>query len=216
MKVLNISDTHGMHKYWERLFPIPKDIDMIIHGGDLTNVGAIHEMNHFMYWIKNLDIEHKIIIAGNHDLGLDNFNRYTLLDMIQDSDVHYLEDSGVEIEGIKFWGSPVTPPFMNWAFMRDEERIIKHWDGIPNDTDFLITHGPALGILDWVDYGGQGSVGSAYLLETIQERVKPKYHMFGHIHEMYGIREVGETIHICASILDGRYHPTRAGHIIDL
>ena len=216
MKALIISDTHGMHKYWERLFPMPDNIDMIIHGGDLTNVGAIHEMNHFMYWFKNLDIEHKIMIAGNHDLGLDNYNRYAMLDMIQGIDgLHYLEDSGVEIEGIKFWGSPVTPPFMNWSFMREPEDIVNHWDMTPNDTDILITHGPAQGILDWVDYGGQGSVGCPELLEAI-ERVKPKYHIFGHIHEMYGIREVGETTHICASILDGRYHPTRPGHIIEL
>ena len=85
----------------------------------------------------------------------------------------------------------------------------------PDDTDVWITHGPAHGILDYVDRSGQGSVGCPHLLEAM-DRVKPKYHIFGHIHEMYGIREVNGTKHVGASILDGRYHPTRAGHIIEL
>lgn len=217
MKALVISDTHGLFKYWERLFPIPKDIDMIIHGGDLTNIGEIHEFNEFMFWFKNLEVEHKIMIAGNHDKGLDDpYNRYIILDMIRGIDnLHYLEDSGVTIEGINFWGSPVTPPFMNWAFMRDNDAIVKHWDAIPDATEVLITHGPAHGILDYTDVKGGGSVGSPELLDAI-DRVKPKYHIFGHIHDMYGIRKVNETTHICASILDGRYHPTRSGHIIEL
>ncbi len=215
MKVLIISDTHGQHNAWEKKFPIPKDIDLIIHAGDLTNVGAIHEMNDFMYWFKNLDIKHKIIIGGNHDLGLDNYNRYTILDIFNGSGVHYLEDSGVEIEGIKFWGSPVTPPFFNWAFMRDPEKIVNHWDMIPNDTDVLITHGPPNGILDYVNRG-QGSVGCPILLEAIQERVNPSLHCFGHLHNMYGTKIVGETTYINASVLNDRYKPVRGGHIIEL
>lgn len=214
MKILTISDTHGLHLQWEKKFLLP-EVDMIIHAGDLTNVGAIHEMNEFMYWFKNLPIEHKVMVAGNHDLGLDNNNRYTMLDMINGSGVHYLEDSGVEIKGIKLWGSPVTPPFFDWAFMRDEERIKKHWDATPTDTDIWITHGPAYGILDYVERGGQGGVGCKYLLESM-DRVKPKYHIFGHIHDMYGIKEVNETTHICASVLNDRYKPVRGGHIIEI
>lgn len=216
LKALVISDTHGLHPFWSGQFPIPKDIDMIIHGGDLTSVGAIHEFNKFIYWFNNIDVDYKIMIAGNHDKGLDDpVNRYIILDMIRGSNIHYLEDSGVEIEGIKFWGSPVTPPFMNWAFMRTPEKIKPHWDAIPDDTDVLITHGPMYGVLDYTEINGAGSVGSKELVDAI-ERVKPKYHIFGHIHDMYGIKEVDNVIHINASVLNGRYIPVRAGHIIDL
>ena len=216
MKALVISDTHTLHVGWERQFPIPKNINMIIHGGDLTSIGAIHEMNDFAYWFKNLDVEYKVFIAGNHDKGLDNENKYAILDMFYDIDnFHYLEDSGIEIEGIKFWGSPMTPPFFNWAFMRFPEDIVNHWDMIPDNTDVLITHGPPYGTLDYVDYGGQGSVGCKDLVDAI-ERVEPKYHIFGHIHEMYGIKTEGETTYINASVLDGRYRPMRGGHIIEL
>ena len=136
--------------------------------------------------------------------------------MILDIDnLHYLEDSGVEIEGIKFWGSPVTPPFFNWAFMKEPDAIKKHWGAIPDDTDYLITHGPAHTILDYVGRNGQGGVGCPHLLDAI-ERVNPKYHVFGHIHDMYGTKIVNETTHINASVLNDRYRPVRSGHIIEL
>jgi hypothetical protein len=59
--------------------------------------------------------------------------------------VIYLNDSGVEIDGLKFWGSPVQPYFHNWAFNRIGDDICKHWELIPLDTDILITHGPVKG-----------------------------------------------------------------------
>jgi Icc-related predicted phosphoesterase len=216
MKALVISDTHGLHKAWEKIFPIP-DVDMIIHGGDLTNVGSTYDFEKFLDWFDGLNIEHKVMIAGNHDLGLDsdNYQRMQILEDINRCDIHYLQDSGVEIEGIKFWGSPVTPPFMNWAFMRTPEKIQPHWEAIPDDTDVLITHGPPHGVLDYVDYRDQGSVGCPHLMDRVHQ-IKPKYHIFGHIHDMYGIREVEGVTHINAAILDGRYHPVRAGHIIEL
>lgn len=136
--------------------------------------------------------------------------------MFQGRDFHYLEDSGVEIEGIKFWGSPVTPPFMNWAFMRTPEKIKPHWDAIPDDTDVLITHGPMRNVLDFVDNRfGSERTGCEVLVDAI-ERVKPKYHIFGHIHDMYGKQEHDGVIHLNASVLNDRYHPVRAGHIIEI
>lgn len=215
MKTLVISDTHGLHLAWEELFPIPEDIDMIIHAGDLTNMGSISDFNLFSYWFKNLPIEHKIMIAGNHDFGLENHNKYLILESFRGSGVHYLEDSGVTIEGINFWGSPVTPPFYDWAFMREPEKIVKHWDVIPDDTDVLITHGPMYGVLDQTLFKGAGSVGCKDLVNAI-ERVKPKIHCSGHIHNMYGKEEKNGVTHYNASVLDDRYVPVRAGHIMDL
>jgi len=213
MKTLVISDTHSLHLNWENKFPLHDGIDLIIHAGDLTNIGAIHEMNDFVYWFNNLPVKHKIMIAGNHDLGLDNFNRYTILDIFRGTNINYLEDSGVEIEGIKFWGSPVTPPFGNWAFMREPDKIKLHWDGIPDNTDVLITHAPPKGILDYVSRGE--NVGCPILLERIKE-IKPLFHCYGHIHEPYGIKTIEDTTYINAAIVNDRYIPIRGGHIIDI
>ena len=120
-------------------------------------------------------------------------------------DGHYLDDSGCEIEGIRFWGSPITPEFCNWAFMREPRDIGRHWDAIPDDTDVLITHGPPHGILDQCP----DSVGCEQLLEAVK-RVGPKVHAFGHIHEGHGILEKDGTTFVNASIMDGRYRPVNA------
>jgi len=52
---------------------------------------------------------------------------------------------------------------------------------IPDDIDILITHGPPLGYGDFCF--SQMRAGCSELLSTIQQRVKPKIHVFGHIHE---------------------------------
>ena len=61
MKALVISDTHSLHKAWERIFPIP-DVDMIIHGGDLTNIGSVQDFILFLDWYEQLNVEYKIMM----------------------------------------------------------------------------------------------------------------------------------------------------------
>jgi len=115
---------------------------------------------------------------------------------LADKDIIYLNDTGTTIEGLKIWGSPVQPEFFNWAFNRERgEDICKHWDLIPDDTDILITHGPAFGILDRVLEGEY--VGCSDLLKKIKQ-IKPKIHAFGHIHEAYGQCEEDGTTFINA------------------
>jgi len=99
----------------------------------------------------------------------------------------YLENSGVEIDGVKFWGSPWQPEFFNWAFnLPRGRRLAEIWALIPDDTEVLITHTPPYGILDRVDSGEH--VGCEDLRRALQ-RVKPKVHVFGHIHEDRGVVE---------------------------
>jgi Icc-related predicted phosphoesterase len=112
-------------------------------------------------------------------------------------------DSGVTIEGIKFWGSPVTPFFHNWAFNRYENEIGPHWDLIPEGIDVLITHGPPHGILDKTIREGW-SVGCKSLKAKV-DQIKPQVHVFGHIHEEMGQVEIGGTTFINASVVDERY-----------
>lgn len=199
MKIVFISDTHGQHR---KLKNLPK-ADLIIHGGDVSKLGKAHEVEYFIYWFLRLDYAHKIFIAGNHDFYFEDYSR----DFIQKkltSNCHYLCDSGVEIEGVKIWGSPVTPTFFNWAFNVDRGKPIqKYWNMIPSNTDILVTHGPVGGILDRTT--SNINAGCEDLLKTVT-KVKPKFHLFGHIHEAYGKEKVKETTFVNGSLLNEYYN----------
>jgi Icc-related predicted phosphoesterase len=198
MKLCIISDTHNKHKH---LPPLPK-ADVIIHAGDFTSIGNSHEIVNFMQWYFKLPYDHKIVIAGNHD-WLFETHRLLALEKVP-KNVIYLEDSGIEIDGIKFWGSPVQKPFNNWAFNRPEEKLAQHWAAIPDDIDVLITHSPPYSIMDFVSPNGSHE-GSPSLYIEVVERIKPKIHIFGHIHESYGIKVIENITFINASNLNGDY-----------
>jgi len=55
---------------------------------------------------------------------------------------------------------------------------------IPENTDVLVTHGPPFGVLD-KNYN-QMHCGCKSLLQRVMQ-VRPKLHIFGHIHEGYGV-----------------------------
>lgn len=198
MKILFLSDTHGQHR---KLKDLPA-ADLIIHGGDLTRMGKDHEAEDFMRWFTDLDYQHKIFIAGNHDFFFEgetpkSINRYL------GENTYYLYNSYVEIEGIKIWGSPYSPTFFNWAFNLDRgEDIAEIWNQIPDDTDILVTHGPPFGILDQVDVGIH--VGCEELIKKVN-LIQPRYHLFGHIHENFGIEHTDATTFMNGSLLDENY-----------
>jgi len=199
MKIVFISDTHGKHKQLKNL---PYG-DMIIHSGDFTTIGEEYEIRNFFKWYGNLNqYKYKIIIAGNHDWLFER-NRQLALSYVPDN-VTYLEDSGINIEGINFYGSPVQKPFYDWAFNRPEEKLAVHWAAIPNNTDVIITHSPPYGIFDWSVYD-KIHTGSPSLYKEIIERIKPKISVFGHIHSGHGITKIDDTIFINASNLDEKY-----------
>lgn len=197
MKFVAISDTHGQHKG----LALPKG-DVVIHAGDISSRGKEHEVIDFLDWFKDLDFKYKIFIAGNHDFLFEKEMAERITEIIPEG-VIYLKDSEATIEGIKIWGSPITPWFHDWAFNRKRgEEIAKHWDLIPNDVDIILTHGPAYGLLDKTIYGD--CVGCEDLLKAIN-RIKPRFHVCGHIHERYGIIPFGHTTFINASVMDHRY-----------
>jgi Icc-related predicted phosphoesterase len=199
MKIVFISDTHGQHR---KLKNLPK-ADLIIHGGDVSKLGKDHEVEDFIHWFLRLDYAHKIFIAGNHDFYFEDYS----FDFIQKkltSNCHYLCNSGVEIEDVKIWGSPVTPTFFNWAFNVDRGKPIqKYWNMIPSNTDILVTHGPVGGILDRTT--SNINAGCEDLLKTVN-KVQPKFHLFGHIHEAYGKEKVNETTYFNGSLLNEYYN----------
>ncbi len=208
MKIVIISDTHGRHED----IILPKG-DLLIHAGDVSNHGTKNQIEAFLKWFSEQDFNYKIFIAGNHDFLFENETPESIEALIPD-DVTYLNDSEITIEGIKIWGSPIQPEFMDWAFNRKRGAEIKtHWDLIPNETDILITHGPPYGILDKNMRGM--SCGCEELKKAV-DRTQPKLHIFGHIHEGHGIEQIDNTTFINASQLNYRYSLTNEPLAIDL
>lgn len=204
MKIVCISDTHSKHYSLLEKDLITDDLEntILIHAGDISTRGYRSQTIDFLNWFSKLPHKYKIFIAGNHDFDFED-NADTINEIIPDN-VIYLNDSLVEIEGIKIWGSPVTPYFYNWAFNRFRGANIKsYWDKIPDDIDILITHGPPYMILDKVVYD-QKNVGCVDLLNRVQE-IRPKFHIFGHIHETHGILTVDDVTFINASVLNEDY-----------
>lgn len=189
-----ISDLHGD-------YPELQGGDLLIVAGDLT--AADRELQHaeFSCWLKKQPYTKKILIAGNHD-GL--VQQEVCFYGGPESSIEYLEDSGTEFEGFKIWGSPWTPTFLNWHFMKDRGDEIKAmWDLIPDDTEILITHGPAFGIQDQC---GNKLLGCEELRDAINHRLhKLKLHVFGHIHSGYGMVKVNGVIHVNASLMNEDY-----------
>ena len=201
-KLVFISDTHSKHNKLK----IP-DGDFIIHCGDISTRGFNSEVIEFADWFSSLPHKHKIMIPGNHDFLFES--QYDIAKNIVDSrNIICLIDEGMEIDGIRFWGSPITPWFHNWAFNRFRgSEIEHHWNKIQDGSvDVLLTHGPPAYMENGLSLVLEGEdVGCEDLYNAIKKRVKPKISAFGHIHEGYGTYNDGETIYINCSILDRNY-----------
>ena len=206
MRIVCISDTHNAHN--EMFVP---EGDILLHAGDLSGRGTVPEITAFNKWLGSLPHPHKIVVAGNHDFL---FERQPETAETLITNAIYLNNSAVEIAGLRIWGSPVTPWFHDWAFNRRRGADIRrYWEMIPAETDILVTHGPPHGLLDKTFAGDQ--VGCRDLLEFVW-RVKPKIHLFGHIHEGYGQLETDGTTFVNASIMDLNYKPVHQPIVIDL
>jgi Icc-related predicted phosphoesterase len=198
MKLHFFSDTHNKHDQLKF-----NGGDILFFCGDMCKSGKIIEAKNFIDYVKNLPYLHKVVIAGNHDFCFEDHNKEEIENYIKESGIIYLNDSGIELLGLKIWGSPIQPTFFDWAFNRDRgEPIRQHWDLIPHDTQILLTHGPPQGIFDKVARGP--NVGCFDLLQKIK-LIKPKIHAFGHIHEDRGHMKIGDTHFINACNLDLKY-----------
>lgn len=175
--------------------------DIVVHSGDFTMNGSEAEAIDFLNWFCDLPHRHKIFICGNHDDCLYGAKIDGL-----DSNVHYLCNSGVTIDGIKFYGVPM--------FMGDciTDQQLRQYANIPSDTDVLITHSPAFGILDLDD---EINYGSEELLVRVSE-LNLKAHLFGHIHAQHGITTINNTIFSNAAILNADYSVLNSPIVLDL
>ncbi|MGV3622101.1 MAG: metallophosphoesterase [Archangium sp.] len=182
-RIVAIADTHGEHA----ALTLP-DGDILVHAGDLTPRGTLQQLASVADWLRAQPHEHKVVIAGNHDFSLqrDRERARALFHGLT-----YLEDEGATVAGLRVWGSPWQPWFHNWAFnARRGPDIDEKWQRIPEGIDVLVTHGPPHGYGDLVWNGER--VGCEDLVRHL-DRVKPKLHFFGHIHEDRGEWTRGPT-----------------------
>jgi len=211
MRFVLISDTHTFHPP----IALPPG-DVLLHAGDFSLGGEPHEVAAFFEWFGSRPHRHKVVIAGNHDLLFEQ-NPDFAREMIPQN-VIYLEDSGCEIEGIRLWGSPWQPWFLDWGFnLKTEAELRAKWDLIPEHTDVLVTHGPPFKILDECFDGRQ--VGCAALASAVRE-IDPALHVFGHIHESYGTTidpaGLSGTTFVNACTCDLHYRPVNPPVVVDV
>jgi Icc-related predicted phosphoesterase len=208
-----ISDTHGMHRSLDL-----KGGDILVHSGDATGHGTEAQSRMFLEWLASLKDKYKHVIftPGNHDIWFED-EPDVAKELCDSLGIVYLVDSGAEIEGLKFWGTPVTPYInSNMAFGRSLDDtgftynkysgamgyikpIRSHWELIPMDTDVLVTHAPAKNLLD--DHGKWGCP----ILESLICKINPKVHIFGHIHESSGFMSFNDILFANAACLNGWY-----------
>lgn len=220
MRIVTISDTHG---FQDQLDYVP--CDLLLIAGD---VGTVRDriqnavvVRQFLHWVKYYPATYKVLVAGNHDTSIES--RFITLQEIADHDVIYLEHEYKDVAGYKIFGSPYTPSFgEGWAFNKKRHHLYEYWSEIPENTDILITHGPPLGILDLSAAGRSGidNCGDRALLNKVME-IKPKVHVFGHIHDErdvfnHGVFVRDETAFINASIVNLHYNKINKPIIWDI
>jgi len=213
MKIWHISDTHGFHKQ----LTVPEGIDLVIHTGDCSNRMDPYEneweVKDFLMWYEQVPIPNKIFIPGNHDTSIER-NLVTAGDFTTRG-IHLLNHDWIGIDlnsgwkslansnkigstvvpskTIKIFGSPYTPTYGQWAFMKSRETINRFWEQIPEGMDIVGVHGPCKGILD-LSYNRRNELefcGDSALRKHILNRVKPKYFLSGHIHNFEDIINTG-------------------------
>lgn len=190
MKIVAIGDTHGNH----RDINLPSG-DVLIHVGDyiMGYRSSPSPISDFRVWAMEQDFDHVICIAGNHD----PINTGEILTTL--SDIHYLQDSVIDIDGVKFGGSPwITPIYGNFnAEERDIDRAMRDLGRV----DVLITHSPPYGILD--DSSRGFNTGSRSIKEMVL-RLLPKVHVFGHCHNRGGeFSKIGKTVFANVCVFKG-------------
>ncbi len=209
MKCIAISDTHTMH---EKL-TIP-ECDLLIHSGDWSFNGTTEETTKFGIWLNKQPAKHIVVVPGNHEVIFKTVypeSRDWILDHCPKAKL--LVQESVIIEDLHIFGSPWTPFFCDWAYngaRTESEHHIRQipllkdiWKEIPMDTDLLVTHGPPHGILDLAPRGER--TGCWALMDKVAQ-VKPKVHVFGHIHYQYGEKLFNGTLFLNASSCDEQYN----------
>ncbi|KAH7395924.1 ser/Thr protein phosphatase family protein-like protein [Cadophora sp. MPI-SDFR-AT-0126] len=201
-RIMVISDTHE-HSFDGNTLP---DVDVLLHTGDLTNFGELDSLRECTRMVGTINAKLKLVIAGNHDISLDQTRRvenmtdeeYARYHAAAEAGIVYLEEGIYKFDlengaRMQVYASPYTPGSGDWAFSygpledRFSEKPTENRTSIakipiPTGIDVVMTHGPPHSILDQVD---KQNLGCLNLLRAVG-RVRPLMHCFGHIHEGHG------------------------------
>lgn len=205
-----LSDTHGSHE--DVVVP---DGDILIHAGDFMGAPSHWPtLKGFAKWLGSLPHRRKIVIPGNHDGLLQMQPSVSKQQLLMYEGVDVLIHESLEVDGWRIFGSPWTPQFYNWFFMTethaDRQRL---WSQIPDDTQILVTHGPPKDILDPDRFGR--SVGDLALRDRV-DQLRPRLHVFGHLHSGAGRLEGSSTTFVNASVMNDNYDVVHPPTVIDL
>lgn len=222
------SDTHGLHDQIPAAHVIQADV--LLHAGDFTNTGELDQIESLVRWLRAYPAEHKVVIAGNHDItlhtefyeegGWRRFHESPLdcrraRELLTAGDCTYLEDEAVEICGYRIYGSPWQPAFCDWAFnLARGEECRQKWAVIPECVDVLMTHGPPYGRGDHAGGSGPARVGCEDLRRAIESRAV-SVSVAGHVHEGYGTSTDDVTFYVNASTCTHDYRPTNPPIVFD-
>ncbi|KAH0795635.1 metallophosphoesterase domain-containing protein 1 isoform X2 [Histomonas meleagridis] len=199
--------------------------------GDFTAYGNVDDVDSFRDWYLQQPFKYRVVIAGNHELTFDEVNRddiiqrylpyfkvpvETIKSHIYHDGIIYVEHDTIELMGLKIFCSPYTPFFYNWAFpLPDLEGTV--WKSIQPQTDIIVTHGPPIGILDTVSRELDGPVpreGDEFLKKKVFE-IRPAIHIFGHIHESYGIQVHDSIVFANVSVMNRSYQVVNQPLVFD-
>lgn len=203
--IVCVSDLH------EHLVEIPS-CDLLVIAGDVSfaakdDLTAKHAFlaGRFKDWLDELPAAEIVLVAGNHDQSIEAWG------MPEGLRCHYLQDTAVELHGLRIWGTPWQPWFYDWAFnaprFDGEDFLASKFDAIPEGTDIVVGHGPPHDVGDRTPDGTH--VGSTAMTATL-ERVRPRLMVCGHIHSAYGRYRLGDTEVINAALVDEDYRPVNA------
>lgn len=202
IKIVAVSDTHG-----QEVKNMPK-ADLLIHSGDWSCGGSFQDTNKFLIWMAKVRMNYRkvVCVPGNHDkyiyanqtLAKEEFGKLQI-DLLIDDETYF--------EGHIIYGMPWTPLFMDWAFMADDDKRKIYCEAISPDTNILISHGAPKRHLDLLAEGSShpGKHAGCEFLKQAIDTIKPKLHVFGHLHEGSGIQMSDSTMLVNAASMDERY-----------
>ncbi|GMO69321.1 MAG: hypothetical protein Nk1A_8350 [Endomicrobiia bacterium] len=184
MKLAAISDLHGF------LPVITEKVDLVLIGGDISPLEIQRDQFMMLRWFKdqfyqfinNLNCDKVVLIAGNHDFGMER----SIVDFkIFGDKLVYLKNELYEYNGLKIFGTPYCHIFGKWPFMKRNSDLRREFKAIPENLDILLTHDPAFGLnkTDSVLDYGEDNLGNVPLRDRLEELITPpKYIFSGHIH----------------------------------
>lgn len=212
MKIVAISDLHGF-------FPKIKEesFDVLCICGDIfplkiQHISAACEnwlKQRFIPWCEELPCKTVLLVAGNHDLWCEETMHPDIEEIFEGTKIHYLENDFIEVDGIKFYGTPYCKIFGNWSFMRENDKLAMYFENIPEDLDILLTHDAPYGTSDVCEeeawWNTHDHIGNIPLRDAIIAK-KPKINLHGHLHSSnHECEMLNDTKVYCVSVVNEQY-----------